>query len=336
MRARLEMPARCDSARTTPWCVMTTNVLRPTCAIARVIAEEDEALGACVAVVWWKGGTNDLDRTALSLAPAVLAFGGEEAIASIARQARPDAIHVLHGPKVSVGYVERRALSYAALPGLAARVAHDVSLYDQQGCLSPHAFYVERKGAVPPARFAEVLATALEERAIEMPRGEVTPAASARVQLYRAQARFEAAVAPFGYPIRVLESPGNTSWTVVLEEGARFEPGPAYRTVKVHAVDGPEDFGRAVRPAVRYLEAVGLEARGPERARLTAAFAAMGVPRIAPIGLLQRPTPLGTHGGVRRLLPFVTWTTVERPASRRPASKSSRPGSPRRAPRRSR
>jgi acyl-CoA reductase LuxC len=357
--------------------------------LARTIAEVDENLGACLAVVWWKGGSGHLDRTALALAPTVLAFGGDEAIASISRQSQPDAVRVLHGPKVSVGYIERRALTYAALRGLAARAALDISLYDQQGCLSPHAFYVERRGEVTPAKFAEVLGTALEARAHELPRGIVAPEEAASVQLFRAQARFEAAGAAgaaemssgegrslgagvaagvprglagifygAGVPsrgvTRVLESPGTTTWTVVLEDRARFEPGPAHRTVRIHAVDGPEELARALQPSIRYVEAIGLEARGPERVRLAAAFTALGVPRVAPVGQLQRPSPIGTHGGVRRLLPFVTWSSVEggaikqaapstaaaprksKPAPKSSASGSSRRGSPRKAPKRRR
>jgi len=352
--------------------------------LARTIAEVDENLGACLAVVWWKGGSGHLDRTALALAPAVLAFGGEEAIASVSRQSQPDAVRVLHGPKVSVGYIERRSLTYAALRGLAARAALDVSLYDQQGCLSPHAFYVERRGEVSPAKFAEVLASALEARAHELPRGIVAAEDAASVQLFRAQARFEAAgiaamsSGPAGMPpgfggmssggsgapsrgaTRVLQSSGTTTWTVVLEDRARFEPGPAYRTVRVHAVDGPEDLARAVQSSARLIEAIGLEARGPERVRIAAAFTALGVPRVAPIGQLQRPSPLGTHGGVRRLGPFVTWSSVEGAAAKqaapgaatapraakaprkakskpkRPASRSSVRRSPRKSPKRRR
>ena|SRR5437867_1577520 len=115
---------------------------------------------------------------------------------------------------------------------------------------------------------------------------------------------------------RVLESRGTTTWTVALEDRARFEPGPAYRTVRVHAVDGPEDLARAVQSSARLIEAIGLEARGPERVRLAAVFTALGVPRVAPIGQLQRPSPLGTHGGVRRLGPFVTWSSVEGSAAK--------------------
>lgn len=316
--------------------------------LARTIAEVDENLGACLAVVWWKGGSGHLDRTALSLAPAVLAFGGDEAIASISRQSQPDAVRVLHGPKVSVSYFERRSLTYAALRGIATRAALDISLYDQQGCLSPHAFYVERRGEVTPAKFAEVLATALEARAHELPRGIVAAEDAASVQLFRAQARFESAGAPAtssgsramppglvgiswggSPPSRdtapsrstplVLESPGATTWTVVLEDRARFEPGPAHRTIRVHAVDGPEEFARAVQSSIRYVEAIGLEARGPERVRLAAVFTALGIPRVAPVGQLQRPSPLGTHGGVRRLGPFVTWSSVEGSAARHAA-----------------
>lgn len=317
--------------------------------IAKTIAEVDETLGACVAVVWWKGGTSDLDRTAFSLAPALLAFGGEEAMASIGRQSPRDAVRVLHGPKVSIGYVERRALSYAALRGLAARAALDVSIFDQQGCLSPHAFYVERRGEVSPAKFAEALAAALESHAHLLPRGAMAVKDAASVQLFRAQARFEAAGSAAGGALRggpaaqVLESPRTTAWTVTLEDGASFEPGPAHRTVRVHVIDGFDELARGLRGAPSLIEAVGLEARGPERARLAAAFGALGIPRVAPIGELQRPSPLGSHGGVRRLLPFVTWTTVEeggaaapraaapRSSASKPSGKGSRrPGSTRR------
>jgi hypothetical protein len=260
-------------------------------------------------MVWWKGGTGGLDRTALSAAPAVLAFGGEEAIGSVARQTMPGASVVLHGPKVSVGYIERRALTFAGIRALAERAAHDVSMYDQDGCLSPHAFYVERRGQVSPEKFGEALAAALEEASKDLPATVAEEEDAASVQLTRAQARFESA--GIATVTRVLESPGSTSWTVIVDDRARFEPGPTRRTVRLHAVDGPDEVARVLAPSARSIEALGLEARGPERIRLAAAFADLGIPRIAPIGSLQTPVPWGTHGGVPRLSPFVTWTTVE-------------------------
>ena len=102
--------------------------------LARAIAEEDDSLGECLAVVWWKGGTAELERAALEAAPAVLAFGGQAAIATIARGARADAKLVLHGPKVSLAYVgkgpsrarapsPRRAGSRSTSPSTTSRAA---------------------------------------------------------------------------------------------------------------------------------------------------------------------------------------------------------------------
>jgi len=154
------------------------------------------------------------------------------------------------------------------------------------------------------------------------------------VQLYRAQAHFEEATGNRG--THVLASSEGTDWTLVYEDGARFEPTPAYRTVRVHAVDGVEEVAAALAPDARFIEAIGLEAKGREKVALAAALAATGVPRIAPLGALQRPSLAGTHGGVHRLLPFLRWTTVEGgpgslSASRRPAARSRRPRPPSRS-----
>jgi len=67
----------------------------------------------------------------------------------------------------------------------------------------------------------------------------------------------------------------------------------------------------ALRPVAHAIEAVGIEARGREKVDLAAAFAAIGVPRIAEVGSLQSPALSGTHGGVHRLAAFLKWSTVE-------------------------
>jgi acyl-CoA reductase-like NAD-dependent aldehyde dehydrogenase len=297
--------------------------------VARAIAENDPDLGACMAIVWWKGGQAELDRAALGRAPAVLAFGGDAAMTSIANAVRPGTTLVLHGPKVSVGYIGAGAMRRGSLAALAARAAHDVALYDQQGCLSPHAFYVERGGMVGPLAFAEALGSALQEAGRRLPRRALDAPESASVQMSRAQAALEAAT---GRVSGVLESSGGTEWTVISEGSPRFEPGPAHRVVRVHAVADVEAFALALRGSERYVEAIALEERGARRERLESRLAELGIPRITSIGSLQRPSPLGAHGGVPRLLPFVRWTTVEKGAapakkSKAPASKPSRRGS---------
>jgi hypothetical protein len=307
--------------------------------VAQAIAGEDPELGACLAVVWWKGGASENDRAAIARAPAVLAFGGGESIAGVARAARADAILSLHGPKVSAACIAREALTPAGARDAARRAARDIALYDQQGCLSPHAIYVERGGAVAPRVFASALGEALEAAARETPRASLDAEEAARGRLYRAQAEFEAAAG--GNAGEVFASTEGAGWTVVLERGARFEPGPGHRVVRVHAVDDIMDALSALRPHAADLEAVALEASGARRGGLEAAIAALGVPRVAVLGRLQQPSPLGAHGGVGFLAPFVRWTTLDaarasaapraratRASASRPSARGSRPASP--------
>ena len=277
--------------------------------LARAIAEVDPELGRCIAVLWWKGGQAELDRAVLARAPAVLAFGGEAAVTSVAAAVRPGVPAVLHGPKVSLGYIGAGSMRRGSLGGLAARAAHDVALYDQQGCLSPHAYYVERGGNVTPVAFAEALGAALDRAARRLPRREPDPVSAASIQMSRAQAALEAAT---GRISRILESERGTEWTVIAEGSARFEPGPTHRVVRVHAVADIDEFLRAVAGSERYIEAIAVEERGPRRVRLEARLAAIGVPRITAVGALQRPSLFTAHGGAARLLPFVRWTTVEK------------------------
>jgi hypothetical protein len=276
--------------------------------------------------VWWKGGASDLDRTAIRRAPAVLAFGGDPALAEIARAARPGARVVLNGPRVSVACVAREALTTEGARDVARRAAADVALYDQQGCLSPHAVYVERGGRVNPEGFALLLGEGLAEA------GPGSPASrgvedEARVRLYRTQAEFEAAAGggtEGGGAASVIAPERSVGWTVVVESGARFEPGPAHRVVRVYAVGRIAEAVEALRSHAALLEAIALEAGGTRRPGLVAALAALGVPRVAALGRLQQPSPLGAHGGVGFLAPFVRWTTVDPAARRARASRASR------------
>ena len=123
---------------------------------------------------------------------------------------------------------------------------------------------------------------------------------------------------------------GGTDWTIVYEDGARFEPTPSYRTVRVHAVSGVEEVAAVLTPEARSIEAIGLDAKGRERLALAAALAATGAPRIAALGSLQRPALFGTHGGVHRLLPFLHWSTVELGTGKRTPRPAKKPKRPRR------
>jgi hypothetical protein len=162
-----------------------------------------------------------------------------------------------HGHRVSFAVVGREALDPGSLRDLAERLAYDVSLFDQQGCVSPHVIYVERGGAVPPEGLAEGLAEAMGAFERTMPRGRLAVEEASAIQ----QARTEAELRELREePVRLFGSPGGTAWTVIYEDDQTFVPSCLNRVIRVKPL-------AEIGEKIAYLEDLGsrvldLQSRG--------------------------------------------------------------------------
>lgn len=271
---------------------------------ARELAEIDAELARCLAITYWPGGSEELEAIAFGAADAVIAYGGDAAIADIRRRL-PSGVRFLGYPsRVGAGLVGRHALrDPEAAADLAAAAARDVAAFDQQGCVSPHTVFVERGGALGPREFAESLAAALERLAAELPRGRLDPAESTRIHQLRAEAEMRGAT--------VLASPRGTEWTVIVEEDRPFEPSPLNRVVFVRPVD---DLGRAIEslaPVGRHLQTVALEAGSEELESLAARLGEIGATRVVPLGAAAWPAAHWHHDGRFQFLDLVRFVDLE-------------------------
>ena len=148
------------------------------------IAEVDAELGECVLVVPWRGGDADVEASVFREADLVVASGSDAAIASIG--ARVTRRFIGHGHKISFAVIGRECLDDEATAcALAVRLAYDVSLWDQQGCLSPQLCYLESGGRVSPQRFAALLADALGSSAVALPPRRLSFDEQTAVQRFR-------------------------------------------------------------------------------------------------------------------------------------------------------
>jgi hypothetical protein len=284
---------------------------------AQALAAADPGLGACLAVTYWPGGQADLERIALRHADAVIAYGGREAVAAVRERARPDARFLGYGHRVSFAVVAREALEGAQAESLARRAALDVALFDQQGCVSPHVFYVEEGGALAPAGWAALLADALAGVEAELPRGTLSPGEASAIRQLRGEAEF-AQLAGRGLALHA--SPDGTAWTVVYDPDPTFAASCLNRTVRVKPVTDLEEVAARVEPLGAVLQSVG--AAGPEeRLRpLAERLGRLGASRIAPIGRMAWPPPAWHHDGHPPLRELVRWCDWEEEVAGRRSS----------------
>jgi hypothetical protein len=272
--------------------------------VARSIAEVDAELGRCIEVVDFPG-QDEVRMGALLEAGCIVASGSDETVAAVRASATAPQRLVTYGHRLSVAALGAEATRGEGLEDTARRLALDVALWDQLGCLSPIGVYVEGEAAADAA--SEALAAALAEAERRMPRGTIEPRAAALIVHERARAELRAAA---GERVQLYASDG-TAWSVVREARCEVLPAPLHRFVRVMPVADAAQLLEALAPLAPHLAAVAVEGFGAETPRLARALAQLGASRVCAPGALQTP-PLGWHHDGQGVLgPLARFTDLE-------------------------
>jgi len=280
---------------------------------AHSVYEADAKVGSCLEIAEWPGGNLQLEEALFAETTCVTATGTDETLEAL-RQRLPRRVRfVPYGNRVSFGFVSHEVLSWMNAASLAGRAAADVVAWNQLGCLSPHVFYVQRGGEIPPARFAELLAEELAQREQLEPRGPVPDATAAAIASRRSIYELRAAHSP---DTKLWCSQGSTAWTVVYETendeaSSRFQLSCLHRFIYVKSVKDLAQALQITEPMRGQLSTVGLAAPEHRAEELATELARWGVTRVCPLGQMQNPPLTWRHDGRPALGELVTWTDWE-------------------------
>ena len=235
--------------------------------------------------------THTLSDELLTSADTVIAIGSDTAIAAIHARLNAEQRFIPHGHKISFALIDQPSLKNAQL------AAVDASLFDQQGCLSPHAIYVKRDAE----KFAPMLAKAMANYASRDPRSEISISESGAIRNLRETVRYQAALDPANHQLH--ESEGGTDWTVIYENDSTLRPSPQNRTIYVRP--WPSDLAD-LGSETKFLSTIALSPLPTllkEVENLTA-------PRICQLGKAQQPHLFWHHDGFAALASLVTWQDI--------------------------
>jgi hypothetical protein len=274
--------------------------------LAASLARVDRGLAAAFAVLPFDA-RDDRALEAFAEADCVVATGSDATVARVAARVAPPRRMVGYGHRASFAALGPEALGEAgALAAACGRLALDVALWDQLGCLSPVSLLVAGDAAAA-RRAGAALAEALADAERALPRGEVPAEAAARTAHERAEAELRAAA---GAGAALFSG---AAWTVVAEADARPRPAPLHRFVRVHPVGDAEGVARALAPCGLHLAALGTEGFGPGADALARAAAALGASRVCALGAMQAPPLAWCHDGGGVLLPLARLADLETP-----------------------
>ena len=285
---------------------------------ARLLCQVHPPLADCLAVVWWQGGQAGPAAALYREADTVLAYGGNAALRELREQVPLATRFIGHGHKLGLALVGRAALDRQRGPAVARRAALDIVRWEQQGCYSPHAIYVERGGALSPRDFAQHLAAELANLGHRHPRRALALDEAEAVAAWRRAAEWRAlASAGSGGAGCELLGDAAAPWALAYSDTAQpLQPTAGQRCLQVSAVDALDDVLPLLAPHAGFLQSVGLATTPAELYRLSEALGRVGVTRIAPLGGMTQPEAGWHHDGRFNLADLVRMVEIEQAAER--------------------
>ena len=274
---------------------------------AEALAEEAPELAGAMAVTYWLGGSSPLEGLALERAGAVVAYGSDEAITSLRARTPVTARFIAYHHRLSVGLVGRGALTVERASHVARMAARAVSMFDQRGCVSPQAIYVEEGGAVGPGEWAALLASAMADLEAELPGGYVTASEASAVHQTRGSAELREAT---GSGVRVFRADAGL-WTVILEDELGFTPSCLNRVVSVFPAPDLCDVAGSLGGVGRYLQTVVVEGADDRLPKLAEALCRAGATRITSFEKAPWPPPWWRHDGASVFAGLIRWVDLE-------------------------
>jgi hypothetical protein len=267
----------------------------------RSLAEEAPWLAGSVAAVTWESADD----------PGVeawIGYGSDETLAAI-RRSLPEHVRFLpHGHRIGFGVIARERLSREALHQTAAAAAADVAIFDQQGCVSPRIFFVEKGDPQSAREFARALAYQLEALRVPLPRRKLDAGEAAALHQQRAAVEMRQLS---GEPVALFHSAPGTDWTVILDPRADLSTAGSHRTAVIRPLQHLTDLRPLLAPFRPYLQTAAVAAPVDRWPALAALLADSGVTRLCPLGRTQHPAPGWHHDGRPSLAALVRWVDWE-------------------------
>ncbi|WP_120967184.1 acyl-CoA reductase [Comamonas sp. lk] len=275
---------------------------------ARLLAEVHPPLADCLAVVWWSGAGTEEASALYERADTVLAYGGNQTLDALRRRLPVTTRFLPHGHKLGFGLIGAAAMDTLKAPATARLAAWDVMRYDQQGCYSPHVFYVERGAPVSPRAFTDYLAAELANLQRRFARRPLA------LEEGTAIAKWQQSVEWAGDEQQLL-GPVDAPWSVAYSDSLQpLTPTALYRTIAVVGVDSLDAVVPVVAAQREFLQTAGIAATPEQLYRLAGLLGAAGVTRISAIGSMSMPEAGWHHDGRFNLIDLVRMTEIEQSA----------------------
>lgn len=258
--------------------------------------DKQNVLADKFAVLHWKGGEETKETFIKRKVNAIVAWGGEEMIASYQKNL-PGHVKLLDfGPKISIQVITASGLRNKNLNTVAEKIIADIIPWDQGACASPQNLYIE--DSVDEAE----LVNALEKAFQSAPeRGQIDDDEATEIlkETYR------------GLYSELMEGGKVSSgkeFLLHVENNKHLRPSPLHRSLIIKKFSSANELRILLEPFSYYLQSCSYLLGNSEKEFYLEELSFTGIKRFAPLGTITWGMEGAPHDGrfvLRELVSFI-------------------------------
>lgn len=248
------------------------------------------------AVLHWKGGDVKTENFIKKKVNTIIAWGGEEMIASY-QNGLPSHVKFLDfGPKISLQLLTKEGLKNKNLALVAQKIVEDVIPWDQSACASPQNLYLEE--GIDEAALIRELNLAFAKAP---PRGAIDEDEATEIlkEKYR------------GFYSELMEGGNLTAGPehlIHLEENKLLKPSPLHRSLILKRFASADELFHLLEPFSYYLQSCSYLLGYEEKETYLECLSLTGIKQFAPLGTITWGMEGAPHDGrfvLRELVNFI-------------------------------
>ncbi len=260
--------------------------------LAQSLIDADLELSDALAVAHWSSANVGLNREFASEVDTLVVYGSETTLEEWRALQPAGKRFVGFGNRVSIGFISQAGLDQPDKTAPAA--ALDVALYDQQGCLSPHCFYLENPSPRQWTAFGSRLTEELRKLDSELPIGALSREEELIIGNVRDRHLFLASLAPEKNRPWFSKT---AAWTVLFENEPVFSPSCLHRTIWLRPVPRFPQLADALKEWRGKLQCIGTDLSNEQIHEHVHVLRDLGFTRICALGSMQAPPMTWPNGG---------------------------------------
>jgi len=249
---------------------------------------------AGVIVCEWSHKDFERFGAATSLADAVVCFGGNDSVQALRSITPWSTPFAGHGSTLSFSMVSADALRNTPIEWLAEQCAYDFAVYDQQGCLSPRALFLQDAHSRDVDRFVDALHSAMVKWEAVLPRRPLALEDASAIARARDEALLDAACGGAARRVSINSDP----FLITVKPATHFCLGPVNRYLDIYLYQATADVAAVLAD---YRDRISTLAVADHKLAVPAELAWLRIRRVCEPGLMQRPPVDWCLDGLRPL-----------------------------------